>query len=71
MTGVGRQGEKSGHHRKMQANTAKKRVLATWRVGRDLIRRSQYPAGHLLDFLFEALSFLATVVKGEDTLCIT
>lgn len=71
MTGIGRQGEKSGHHRKMQANTAKKRVLATWRIGRDLIRRNLCPVGNLLDFLFEALSFLALVLKGEDTPCTT
>lgn len=63
---AGLYGEDLGLHRQMQTNTVKhKRVLALWRVGRNLVRRGRVGCQELLRRLRSRLQTLGVTFGGE------
>lgn len=69
MTLAGMEGERIGHQRRMQANTRQKRVLAVWRVGRDLILKGLLKTCNLLELLWDLMATLSNARGG--CLCTT
>jgi hypothetical protein len=65
MVCAGLYGEDLGLHRQMQTNTVKhKRVLALWRVGRNLIRQGRVSRQHLLGRLWLLIDSLSISFGG-------
>ena len=69
MSAIGKDGEKRGEHRKMQANTTKRRVLALWRVGCTLMRRNLFTAVRLLDLLNDLFTVPINNKRGDPMQC--
>ncbi len=63
---TGLQGEEMGLHRQFQANTIRdRRVIALWRVGREILRRSLIRGHHLLERLHSLLDSLSRAIEGD------